>query len=207
MPGAIGVPMNRASGGRTMRLAFVGGLIFFVLASTAGAQSEYRLAVDSVNGLAEPGSDIIASNSPVTFYIRLTNPPAPNEAHILGYSTGFRIYSTDGAVWEPITWVPYLALPPFPHYVALHPNWLQIYDFSQSTDQHSVNGQGSDTIGFAGAQKFGGGAWPGFDDYAFSITTMVDSSQFGKTLCIDSCWYPPENSLSFVVTGLPKSSR
>ncbi|RKX26234.1 MAG: hypothetical protein DRP47_08500 [Candidatus Zixiibacteriota bacterium] len=56
----------------------------------------------------------------------------------------------------------------------------------------SVTGFGADTIGFGGYKIFLDGIHPGFDEVAFLISTSVDPMYDGYTLCLDSCFYPPD---------------
>ncbi|MCK4631751.1 MAG: T9SS type A sorting domain-containing protein, partial [candidate division Zixibacteria bacterium] len=60
--------------------------------------------------------------------------------------------------------------------------------------------------GFAGATKYGGGAYPGFSEHVFTISTQLNDAQHGKTICVDSTWYPPENKFIWAsdtgVTGV-----
>jgi len=178
-----------------MRLKLMVVAVAVVLFSfgTAFGQ-DYAISLDSVAGLVVGTTDELAIDVPVTFYLRLTNPGAPNEAKIPGYSTGFRVYSPDDASWTPITWVPYLAMDPWPpHTVVYLEGWDAAYDNFLSMNPYSVSGSGADTIGFAGAQTYGGGMPPGFDAVAFTISTQVAEVDRGKQLCLDSTWYPPEN--------------
>ncbi|UCC44617.1 MAG: T9SS type A sorting domain-containing protein, partial [Candidatus Zixiibacteriota bacterium] len=109
------------------------------------------------------------------FSLRVTN----NSANLYNTTNGFRIFSDDGATWTTTTGA-----------------WLNRFEDNFDKDYinpFSIDGTGSDTIGFAGV-SFGppNGLPPGYDDLAFQIaigpTALAD---VGKHICIDSSWYRP----------------
>lgn len=176
-----------------MRFIYIYLSILFLLPGFVNAQ--YSLSLDHVDGMS--GNNILIPNTTITFHIRFTNPPSPNEANIRGSSNGFRVFSPDGAVWDPITWAPYFDFGNL-QWVYPYENWYDIYNGALKWNDFSVTGEGADTIGFAGysdpsSPPYSSGVPPGFSEIVYTITTQVDISQAGKTLCLDSSFYPPEN--------------
>ncbi len=145
---------------------------------------DFSLTLDHVDGLLS--TDTLEPNDPVTFYLRFSTPGAPNEAIIDGATNGFRVYSPDGAGWQPLTWE---------YIISEWPN-TTFWNYAMEINSFSVTGSGADTVAFAGIAQlmYESGAPPGFSSVVYSITTQVDIADSGKTLCLDSCWYPPENS-------------
>lgn len=173
----------------------------------------YSLSLDHVDGAEGP--DALATGVPVTFYIRLTNPDEPNQANVLGMTLAFRVYSPDGAAWEPITWLPYRDYSQEPHYVNYYPDWASdsmggFFHWAEANG-YGVSGTGADTVGFAFllAPVCSGGfddysprlrvVAPGFSEVVMTISTRVDPAYIGKTLCLDSCFFPPENKWLWAV--------
>jgi len=161
------------------------------------------LTLDHVDGLATGTTDVLEADKPITFYIRFSNAPAPNEANIKGSSNAFRVYSPDGAEWTPIKWAPYQDPITYkwfyPYDNGFPDNWGGIYNGAVKWNAFSITGEGADTIGFAGyndpsSPPFSDGVPPGFSEIVYSISTEVNASQVGKQLCLDSSWYPPENA-------------
>ena len=73
----------------------------------ANAQETNSITLDHVDGLLTGDPTSVEAGVPVTFYLRLTNAGGTNEGNITGASNGFRVYSPDGATWDPITHIPY----------------------------------------------------------------------------------------------------
>ena len=136
------------------------------------------ITLDAVAGLV--GNDTISSMHEITFYLRVTN-IEPNDFR--GITNGFRIYSPDSATWS-------ATVPDTLGSIDWESNFMFFYPI-----EINVDGIGADTIGFGGV---GSGIPPSvgipaaFDDTAFSITIgPIDSSHVDRTVCLDSCWYPP----------------
>jgi len=144
------------------------------------------LTLDDVDGLTVENKLMV--NETITFYIRWNNNTGTN---ITAHTNGFRVYSPDGATWDPITYVPYEES--IYNYVVYYPEWEDIFDTWIYAGPYSVTGSGADTIGFGGWTFEGTGVPDGFSEVVFTISTVLDESQIGKTLCLDSCWYPTEN--------------
>jgi len=136
------------------------------------------LSLDSVSGLTP--SDNLSTDTTITFYIHVKNiDNTPRYA----ITNNFRIYSPDGAAWNQTIgdtidfgWG----------------YWGQMFDFTGfKIDYRHANGWGSDTVVFWGISNFGN--MPGdFDETSYSLTIgPIDQSMDGKTICIDSCSFPP----------------
>ena len=171
-----------------IRFAVVLASVLFLWSGSASGQGSFSL--DHVDGLLN--TDTVSTDVPITFYLRWTNNTGAN---IRGCSNGFEVYSPDGAVWDPITWVPYRDFSQMPPVVVeYYPGWSTIiFDNSLDFNPYGVTGSGADTIGFSGTKKYGTGVVDGFDDVVYTISTIVNDAQHGKTLCLDSCFYPPAN--------------
>ena len=198
-----------------MKLKLLVALVtIFLLSFGASYGQDYELILDHVDGLVSGETDILEVGTEITFHIRFTNPGSPNEANITGSSNAFRVYSPDGATWTPITWAPYYdeSIPPFGAWVYPYEYWPYYYNGAVKLNEFSVTGEGADTIGFAGYSDPSGsppsdGVTPGFSEIVYTITTQVDASQTGKRLCLDSCFYYPQNEwLWSSDTGNPPTS-
>ncbi|MEW5994064.1 MAG: hypothetical protein AB1744_06675, partial [Candidatus Zixiibacteriota bacterium] len=97
--------------------------------------------------------------------------------NIMGFTNGFRVYSPDGATWQPIIL----------DTVAL--NWMSMFELGVFFFYNSVNGSGADTAGVGGAALFTGLA-PPFDSQTWWIETKVFEADTGKHLCVDSSFFP-----------------
>ncbi len=147
-------------------------LIMMLAAAPAGAQGS--ISLDSVSGLTTQGN--LTSGQPIRFFFRLTN---SGIYRIAGSTNGFRVYSPDGAAWAPIVGD------------SVQLGWSDRYDGGLFFSAWSATGNGADTIGFGGFAMENGGLEVGFDQQSFIVETSIEAGQSGKTLCIDSCFYPP----------------
>lgn len=149
-------------------------LLIIVLATTANSQD--KIYIDSIVGL-DPETGGLAAEIPIEFVF--------NYRIVAGKLTGCtnakRVYSPDGATWQPLNQIPN----------PIMPGLLDLAFFGNS--KFSVTGTGADTIGFGGA-ALSGGVPQGYDGWAKTIHTMVFSEDIGKTLCIDSAFYPPSGT-------------
>ena len=133
-----------------------------------GARSPDGLSLDHVVGLS-PQGDLLADQE-ITFHLRLNNNTWNN---IIGSTNGFRVYSPDGAQWEPIT------------YDTAAAGWDNMYEYVFFSP-FSVTGSGADTIGFGGYKIFLDGIHPGFDG-----VDKKDAHQADRRLDLVSylsCW-------------------
>jgi len=132
-------------------------------------------AVSVETVVPHPYPGILVTGSTVRFSLRLTN-TSPDR--IQAYSMGFRIYSLTGAVWGTTT-------------AAYTDAWDGIRLDRAYACPLSVTGSGADTIGFGGY-----GIWTPFMDRFDSVALTIDigpipEESAGKTLCLDTTWYPP----------------
>ncbi len=147
--------------------------------------------------------DYIGAGHSVYFPLRLIN---NSGSPVEGLTSGFRVYSPDGATWTPITWDSsgyfwgYNYIDPPGMWVVESPF---VFDLAFSVNTFSITGEGADTIGFGGSKKYMPGLADGSDGIAYGIHTSVDGAQDGKTLCIDSSFYPPTGSWLWAPQGAP----
>ncbi|HOP07941.1 MAG TPA: hypothetical protein PLF13_11700 [candidate division Zixibacteria bacterium] len=141
---------------------------------TASAFGQNAVTLDHVDGLS--GNNTLAVGSEISFYFRLTNNTGFD---IMGATNGFRVYSPDGAEWQSLT----------TDSAAI--GWEEIFDGGLFFTPRSVTGNGSDTVGFGGFRIEQPGIPNGFSQIVYTVTTQITSDFKGRTLCIDSCYYPP----------------
>lgn len=131
------------------------------------------VSVSGVDGLV---NGKIPIDRQVTFRIRIQNNTG---SRVQGITNGFRLYSPSGAIWTQTT--------------ADSTGDILDQDFhSVFVRRFSTDGRGADTIGFAAFVLTGeSGMVDGFDDDVLLIHAgPLSASSIGKTLCIDSSWYP-----------------
>ncbi|MDF1545430.1 MAG: thrombospondin type 3 repeat-containing protein [bacterium] len=164
---------------RTLLLTFSAMLLLVPVAA-----SQSQISVDHVDGLY--GSDHLITNQTIVFHVRLSNQLGAN---ITGFTNGFRVYSPDGATWDTLTGV---------HSGAITTGMLEQVFVNPFSD----DGQGADTIGFAGFRLFAPGIPDGFDEIVWSISVgpLSDADQ-GLTLCLDSSYYRPAGHWKWSTTG------
>jgi hypothetical protein len=139
-------------------------------------QPDYAISLDSVHGLAAPGDIYVG---PIKFDFRYTNLSSHNVASM---TNGIRIFSPDNATWGPVT----------QDTVSL--DWLGMFDLIVTLPEFSVTGSGADTLGLGGSVMMGTGLPPGFDEFSRWIQVETHVEDIGKTICIDSAFYPPSGA-------------
>jgi hypothetical protein len=159
----------------TMKLSASFAIFVLLLCFAASPiMAQGAISLDHVDGESEPGQ--IVAGGTVTFHIRLNN---LTSFDLLGSTNGFRFYSPDGGVWSPIigdtTGI----------------NWGEIFDGGLFLTPGSITGSDADTIGFGGFAMVKSGMAAGFNEVVYSISTVIDPSQNGKTFCLDSSYYAP----------------
>ncbi len=108
-----------------------------------------------------------------------------------GITNGFRVYSPNGATWNTTVGDTLSSLV-----------WGDAFDLTFNINYFSVNGAGADTVAFGGSKLFGNGLPTGFVDTAYSLRIgPVNSSHLGKTICIDSSFFPPVGYWVWAPTG------
>jgi hypothetical protein len=132
------------------------------------------VSLDHVDGLT--GDNKLNAGAALAFHLRLTN---TGSYAIAGSTNGIRVYSPDGAQWEPVVGD------------TANLGWGELFDGGVFFTPRGVDGLNDDTLGFAGFVISGTGLPAGFNAPAFIVRTRVESDYLGQTLCIDSCYYPP----------------
>ncbi|MCK4632428.1 MAG: hypothetical protein KAT79_04105, partial [candidate division Zixibacteria bacterium] len=157
------------------------------------------MSLNNVDGTFNWGAtvgvgDTIMANTPITFNIRFHNDIG---GAVIGHAMGFRVYSTDGAVWSACTNIPHLnpyPAPPTVVWIGWDMLWDNSFDINTYSNGYGTSGIGADTIGFSGSKKMSTGATDGFNEVVYQISTSVAASEADKHLCIDSSWYRPSNN-------------
>ena len=148
-----------------------------------------QVSLDHVDGLV---NDKIPAGASVTFYIRMTN---STENVLGGTANGFRIFSEDGANWATTVGDTTGTL------------GKATFDGGMFLSHVGVSGAGADTVGFAGFRMQGPGIAAGFDSVTYTITIgPIDAASAGKTICIDSAYYPPSGVWKWAPTGLARET-
>ena len=126
------------------------------------------------------GTGLVAPSTTVTFDLFYQDSMAyPFQV----LSNGFKVYSSDGATWTESHGVD-------------NGIFTSMFDGGVFVNGFSNDGSGSDTIGF-GALTYNesAGMPPGFVGNPFSIVIgPITYESLGKTICVDSSWYPPINN-------------
>ncbi len=136
--------------------------------------SQGIISLDHVDGLFSP-SEIKVGD--VKFHIRMTNNTG---VAIDGQTNSFRVYSINGATWDPIVIKKNDNL-----------NWDSMYDGGIYYNYSGVTGYGADSAGIGGFRFYTNGIPDGFDEIIATITTNIPASAVGTRICLDSCWMPP----------------
>jgi len=141
--------------------------------------------LDHVDGLVDASS--VGTQRAVWFHLRVSN---PTDTNFDGIANGFRVYSPDGATWS----------------ATVHDTTgtlgLTQFDGGVFMPKFSADGQGADTVGFGTLRFFSTGMPGGFDDVAFTVTIgPIDNAHIGKTICLDSAFYPPSGVWKWAAAG------
>lgn len=164
-----------------MKVRFLSVTLIVVLLLFASSQGQ-GIYLESVEGLEGPADDsaIIADGSTeIVFNLRLVGLNQVSR----GLTAGFRVYSDDGAIWTTTDL----------DTLNVGTSWSDMWDSVGGffKNHFSVTGSGADTIG-VGALGILNGLPADFDAVAFSITIgPIAEEHEGKTICLDSCFYPP----------------
>ena len=158
-------------------LKFSRSILLFILALTitsiptpnVSAQNGVIYLDHTVGSLGQ--SDSIACSVPLEFHISTFNNTG---GYILAHHGVFEVNSPDGATWSPIVTV------------AAPINWNLYLSGTPSIYYYGLTGSGADTV-FATKWVISGNGIPdGFDSVTWIISTEIDCSQLGKTICLDS---------------------
>ncbi len=127
---------------------------------------EYTFYLDRVDGLHAP--DTFNTGTAIKFHLGFASLP---NASVSWMAAGFRLYSLDGATWAPPLFDTVAIGWPAGNYYCWSP---QVRD-----------GAGADTMGLA-FHHMDHAFPPSYRKEAWTITTQFDSTQAGKTICIDT---------------------
>jgi hypothetical protein len=156
----------------------------------------------SIDRIEHTVLDTVEAGNVATFHIRLTN---DTEWHY-NFNNGFRIWSPDGAEWSypgrdttycweapgvdacgwgNDTWVDsILADRSF--------FWFDRFSSTLQRVYFSCDGAGADTVGYAGASNSDTLGLPAYwTGVPLHIPIQTRLQDTGKTICIDSSWFPP----------------
>ena len=141
-----------------------------------GVAFSESVSLDHVGGNLIGGK--LGLDSTYVFYMRVGSPTSAHK----GMTTGWRVYSDDGATWDTtnIALTGTLTSEMFDLFLGIQPNPMR------------GDGAGADTVGFAAAVMFKLGIPQGFDNIVATITIgPISQSAGGKHICLDSSYYPP----------------
>ncbi len=165
-------------------------LTTLILISTSSAQPVGDISLGQIIGNSY--GDTVGLG-PLSFNFNYT--VGSSSDTIKGITNGFRIYSPDGATWENL------------YGDTINGFGGSVFDLVFSIDSFSTDGIGSDTLGFGGAVMLNPGMQPGFSQEIISINLEFQIEDNGKTICIDSSFYPPTGtwlwSSGFNNSGVP----
>ena len=155
----------------------------FISSFTTAYAGAASVELDHVDGLI--GQYLIPVGVPITFYFKFNNNSGGN---ITGCTNGIRLISTDGATWQtPVGgWQP-----------EIHTNYM---DGGVFVNYFSADGAGTDTIGFGAFSMMKPGIPNGYNSVVFTLTTTFNPASAGKTVRLDSCYYPSGNVWRWVTT-------
>ncbi|MDH3939100.1 MAG: T9SS type A sorting domain-containing protein, partial [candidate division Zixibacteria bacterium] len=143
------------------------------------------ISLDHVDGLA--GSSTLGTGRAVVFHIRISN---PTDTSFDGIATGFQVFSPNGATWSSV------------YHDTTGTLGKTQFDGGVFLPKFSANGQGADTVGLGALRFFSTGMPAGFDDVALTITIgPIDPIHAGKTICLDSAYYPPSGVWKWAASG------
>jgi len=142
------------------------------------------VTLDHVDGLTAP--DELMIGVPAVFHIRFT----ADDQTYAGIANGFRVYSSDGAYWNATTGD------------TVGPLGGEQFDGIFVINYYGITGSDADTLAFAGFALSGSGMPPGFDSVVYTIQIgPVDASYAGRTVCLDSSFFPPNNAWMWAYRG------
>lgn len=158
-------------------------LLIIMTLVTCGMAYSQSISLESVDGLLNPPEDMVMTAdgaTTITFNLRLTN----GATDAGGIANGFRIYSDDGATWG-------ATVPD-----TFNLGWPLMFDLVYQIFELNVDGAMADTVGFAGSKFMSGSGLPAnFDEIGYKITIgPLSATDDGKTICLDSSYYPPAGS-------------
>ncbi|UCD64694.1 MAG: T9SS type A sorting domain-containing protein [Candidatus Zixiibacteriota bacterium] len=135
--------------------------------------------VDGIYGAPDDSALIADGSTPIIFYLRLTGTSQVSG----GLTAGVCVRSTDGAQWGSTV----------ADTLDVGTPWGTMFDDIGGffINHFGVSGSAADTVAF-GALAIHNGLPASFDAESFKITIgPISSEHDGKTICLDSCFYPP----------------
>jgi hypothetical protein len=187
--------------------------------ATARAQTG-AVSLDHTSGLNVYDSTQFPHGRRIEFFIRITNNTLLTQLAVVN---GFRLYSADGAEWVPdfvvdthinqinqttfdTSYYGTFIDPPADYiWKGFEAGKQQMFDGGIFLFTYVSDGIGADTIGLSGwVQLTGTGLPPGLDFVGWKIAIdSVDVLQVGRTLCLDSSFYPPSGLWSWAPESGP----
>ncbi|MCK4372076.1 MAG: hypothetical protein KAW61_02965, partial [candidate division Zixibacteria bacterium] len=143
------------------------------------------MSLDHIDGYSIE-NDGLWAGVPIAYHLRMTNHTGLS---VNGLTNGFRLYSPDGATWQPVVGD------------TASLGWPDRFNLFFDIMHHSCNGVGSDTVAFGGVLTSGPGLEDGFDAVSFVVRTQVSGDMEGKTLCVDSSFFPPSGYWLWVLAS------
>ncbi len=143
------------------------------------------IKIISIDGL--DGESAIVTGQPVIFRFGIANNTGKA---IAGFSHGFKVYSPDGAKWGTTGADTTGAL------------GKEIMDGGVFFNGFSLSGSGADTIGVGAFRIMKDGIPSGWSNEAFAMQIgPLTEQQLGKTICIDSTFFPPGGAWLWSMEG------
>lgn len=141
--------------------------------------------LDSVDGLSGDGS--VHAEQPITLYFRFVNNTG---RAVAGLSHGLAVYSPDGATWGGCAADTTANLGKL------------VMDGGVFFNPMNVDGEAVDTIGMGGFRIQKSGIADGYDKVAMVMQIgPIPTSAIGKTVCVDSTFFPPGGSWLWSLEG------
>ncbi len=162
------------------RLSVLLSLLAIVILASGG-HAQNTVLLDHVDGLNQSGQ--IMADQPISLYFSFD---WGNE-DLTCPSNAYRLYSPDGATWSP------------PTIEATIPMLNMFWDGGVFMSTFSCDGSGSDTLSFTAFTIFQSGLPAGTTDPVYKISFTVDKSQIGKTICVDSSYFPPAGTWLWIL--------
>jgi len=160
-----------------MRFGIIIFSLFMLFFSSAFSQNGI-ISIGSIDGQTGPFE--ITTDQEIIFSMKFINNTGSD---IYGFTNGFKIYSPDGATWNTSIGDTTGIL------------GLEEFNLAVIMDEFGITGSGIDTLGLGMVSLFGPGMVDGFDDYPYTITIgPIDPIHEGKTICIDSSFFPPSGT-------------
>jgi hypothetical protein len=152
-----------------MKFAVILLSLLLLAGNLVAGQGSFQL--DHVDGLTAEGH--IPTGAFITFHLRLTN---DTDLDLKGFTNGFRVFSPNGADWTTLSAASTDALGP------------DDFDFIYGISHINTDGEGADTVGFAGSVGENPyGAPAGFDSVTHTIQIgPLGASSHALTVCLDS---------------------